>query len=492
MPLLLGLDIGNTVLKAILIDTEGNVIALTRTRCPLTPSDAGFAERDMSLLWQKTAAAIRRCVHDARRSGTEIIAVGVSGHGDGVYLVDGELRPTRAAILPTDTRASGLIDRWRTAGILDHALQLTGQQPFTGSPAAILAWLSEHEPDVLNDSRWVLAAKDWIRLQLTGQPTTDLTDASASFIPVGTRHYSPEALNLFGLTAQAEKLPDIQPSTSVVGAVTTAAARESGLAESVPVVAGAHDTDTAAIGMGAASPGVLSVVAGTFSVNQVVSRDIRTDARWQVRPFAAGGFLNMSTSPASATNLDWFLETLGSSGDAAFAIASRDVQGVLNDQLKLVYHPFLHGSTLDSEAAASFIGLRTWHTRAHLPRAVFEGVVCNHRTHIAALQERFSLAPRARLAGGASRSTTWSQMFADALDLIFDVPETPDASAFGAALIAGVGTGIWKDVPEAIDNAVRVARTHHPHEERVQRFHETDKSYLRLMTALRQIWPTLG
>jgi L-xylulokinase len=317
MPLLLGLDIGNTVLKAILVDTEGNVVGLARMRYPLTPADPGFAERDMDLLWRVTASAIRDCLQEAGRSGAEISAVELSGHGDGVYLVDGQLRPTRPAILPTDTRASRLIDRWRNAGILDRALALTGQQSFAGSPAAILAWLSEHEPDVLEKSRWVLAAKDCIRLELTGQVSTDLSDASASFVPVGMRHYSPDALDLFGLTAQAAGLPEIEASTSVVGAVTSAAARDTGLPESVPVVAGAHDTDTAAIGMGAASPGVLSVVAGTFSINQVVSSDIRTDARWQVRPFAAGNFLNMSTSPASATNLDWFLQTVGLSGEQA-------------------------------------------------------------------------------------------------------------------------------------------------------------------------------
>jgi L-xylulokinase len=157
-----------------------------------------------------------------------------------------------------------------------------------------------------------------------------------------------------------------------------------------------------------------------------------------------------------------------------------------------VYHPFLHGSTLEGEAAGSLVGLRTWHSRAHLLRAVFEGVVCNHRSHIAALREGFRLAPRARLAGGASRSTIWSQLFADALGLIVDVPETPDASAMGAALLAGIGIGLWKGVPEAIESAVRIARTHHPHKERVQRFHDTYESYVRLMTALSTIWPTLG
>jgi L-xylulokinase len=492
MPVLLGLDIGNTVVKAILIDTEGNVVGLARTRCLVEHPEPGFVERDMSLLWQVTIATIRRCLHDAQRSASEIIAVGLSGHGDGVHLVDADLRPARRAILPMDTRASGVIDRWRGAGILDRALRLTGQQPFTGSPAAILAWLYEHEPDVLNQTRWVLAAKDWIRVQLTGRVGTDLTDASASFVAVGTHHYNSETFALFGLTSQAQKLPDIHTSTSIVGAVTAAAARDTGLPEAVPVVAGAHDTDTAAIGMGAASPGILSVVAGTFSVNQVVSREIHADPRWQVRPFAFGHFLNMSTSPASATNLDWFLERFGLSGEQAFAIASSDVEAVLNDRLKLIYHPFLHGSTFDTEAAGSFIGLRAWHSRAHMLRAVFEGVVYNHRTHISALREGFSVAPRARLAGGASRSAVWSQIFADALDLIFDVPETADASAYGAALIAGIGTGLWKDTPEAIDTTVRVARTHYPDDARVQRFNKTYDAYVQVTYALRKIWPTLG
>lgn len=492
MPLLLGLDIGNTVVKAILIDTDGNVESLTRTRCLVEHPEPGFVERDMSLLWQVTAATIRRCLHDTRRSAAEVVAVGLSGHGDGVHLIDADLRPSRQAILPMDTRASSVINKWRRAGTLERSLKLTGQQPFTGSPAAILAWLSQHEPDVLNETRWVLAAKDWIRLQLTGRVGTDLTDASASFVAVGTHHYSSDAFALFGLTSQAEKLPEIYASTSIAGAVTAAAAHDTGLPEAVPVVTGAHDTDTAAIGMGAASPGILSVVAGTFSVNQVVSREVQADPRWQVRPFAFRHFLNMSTSPASAANLDWFLERFGLAGEQGFTVASSDVETVLHDRLKLIYHPFLHGSTFNPEAAGSFIGLRAWHSRAHMLRAVFEGVVCNHRTHISALRERFSVAPRARLAGGASRSTVWSQMFADALNLIFDVPETADASAFGAALIAGTGTGIWKDIPEAIGGTVRVARTHHPDDERLQHFNKTYDAYLQATYALRKIWPALG
>jgi L-xylulokinase len=235
------------------------------------------------------------------------------------------------------------------------------------------------------------------------------------------------------------------------------------------------------------------MMAGTFSVNQVVSTEIHADPRWQARPFiTADRWLNIATSPSSASNLEWFVARFGPAGFAPYAKADTEVQAVLGESAGVIYLPFLYGSAQGPAPSAAFAGLRGHHTRGHLLRALFEGVVCNHRSHVEALREQFPIGPVSRHTGGGARSAVWSQMFADALQLEVQVPECAETGALGAAQIAGVGIGAWRDPAEAATATVRIARRYQPNPADEERFDALYQTYQDLRQALGPVWGRLG
>ncbi|MFE0515866.1 FGGY family carbohydrate kinase [Streptomyces sp. NPDC058964] len=226
--LVLGVDAGHTVTKAVLFDSAGREVAQGVGTVPLDTSRPRWVERDMDDVWRTTHQAIRASLAAAGAEGRAVVAVGVTGHGDGLYAIDERGRPVRAAIVAMDTRAEPVLAEWRDTRVWDRALTLSGTVPFAGSPAALLAWLGRHEPAVLERARWLLSCKDWLRWHLTGVVATDPTDASASFTDMSRGGYSQELLDLFGLGPLAAKLPPVRACEAVCGTVTRQAAALTG------------------------------------------------------------------------------------------------------------------------------------------------------------------------------------------------------------------------------------------------------------------------
>jgi sugar (pentulose or hexulose) kinase len=465
--LVLGVDAGHTVTKAVLFDATGRPVAQGSCTLPLSTPRPCWVERDMG---------------------------GVAGHGDGLYAVDELGRPVRAAIVAMDTRAEPVLEEWRGTPVWSRALELSGTVPFAGSPAALLAWLARHEPGVLQRARWLLSCKDWLRLRLTGMAATDPTDASASFTDMRRGGYTPELLDLYGLGALAGLLPPVLACDAVSGTVTREAAALTGLTAGTPVVTGAHDVDAAALGIGGTTPGELCLIAGSFSINQVVSERPVVDPRWQVRHFVRPGqWMTMSTSPASVANLEWFLRVTGAPADqrdGVHEVIGREVEAHLDGPSEVLFHPFVYGSPHPHPTSGTFLGLRGWHGRGHLLRALMEGVVLNHRWHVDALCSTLPISGVARLTGGAARSEVWSQMFADALRRPVLVTDVPESAARGAALLAATAVGLLDDVtdPRATPH---VLRRHEPRPDRVAVLDEAYQVYREALEALGPVWARL-
>ncbi len=492
--LLLGVDAGQTVTKACVFDREGRELGAGSARVRVHSPRPGWVERDLDEVWAATVAAIGAALTAAGVSGARIGAVGIVGHNDGLYLLDEARRPVRPAVTAMDTRAHDVLRDWRAGPAWTRALELTGQVPYAGSPSTLLAWFARHDPRVLDRTRWVLFCKDWLRYRLTGAIATDPSEASCAFTSVRTQDYAPQALDLYGLgelggLGLADRLPPLLPSAAVAGEVTADGAAATGLVAGTPVVTGAHDVDGTAVGLGAVEPGLLSLVAGTFSINQVVSDDVVVDERWQARTFVEPGrWLAMSTSASSATNLDWWRTAFGVPGtDEGYAELEREAAGALSGPSQLVYHPFLYGSPYGETASAAFLGVRGWHTRGDLVRGLLEGVVLGHRVHVDALRERFELAGVARLSGGAARSAVWSQMFADALDLEIEVAAGTEQGARGAALLAALGVGWYSSLTETAQT-VRIVRRHLPDPARRAVLADAYERFVAVAQALRPWW----
>lgn len=453
---LLGLDSGLTVTKAVMFRTDGSVVASAKREIPQIKERARHVERDMEAHWNASSEAIREALHlAAETEGREVqpLALSVAGHGDGVYLLDEQGRPLGLAATSLDSRAQQVVEGWDAKGVSARSLALTGQEPFPASPAAILAHIRDAEPRRFGQIAAIQSCKDWLRYCLTGEIATDFTEASVAFTDVRTQRYSDEALALFGLQDLTGALPPVIMPDAVAGHVSGKAARMTGLRAGLPVAAGLHDVTACAVGSGVIAPGTIAVIAGTYSINEMLMDRPETSAGWYARNgLMPGQWMNMSISPASSANLDWFLRQSArdalAQGDP-FRELQRELDAVAGDPSDIVYLPYLFGSPHRADVAGAFLGLRGWHHRGHMLRAVAEGIVFNHRHHVDLLDPDHRT-DRVRLTGGSSRNPYFCQLFADALDRRIEIPATQEAGALGVAICAGLACGAYDDWSDAI------------------------------------------
>ena len=499
MPSLLGIDNGLTVTKAVIFDADGTQLAVARRRVPQSIPQARHVERDMNGLWRATAEAIAEAIEGSGRLAGDIAAVAATAHGDGIYLLDRERRPLGPAILSLDSRAGSVADTWNAGPVAEAALRLTGQMPHASAPSALLAWIRAEQPERYRRIAHAFACKDWLRSCLTGTVGTDRTEASTSFTDVRSQDYSAEALQLYGLEELGTALPPIGGSAEIAGQVTAEAAALTGLLAGTPVACGLHDVTASALGIGGHAEGVLAIVAGTYSINETVSRAPRTDPRWFCRnAIEPGRWNNMAISPASAANYDWFLDTLCRSDQAAaeamggsvHALLAGEVDTALAQPSTVLFHPYLFGSPHGPVASAGFLGLRGWHGRGTLLRAVLEGIAFNHRVHVDALRDGFAVR-EARLTGGASRNPALAQLFADILAMPVIVTATEEAAAWGAALCAGAAVGLFSSPQADPRDLARIRTSYLPDPARSAAYEERYRLFCRAGDALAPLWPEI-
>ena len=491
--MLLGLDCGSTAVKAVLFDADGRTLATGVRRTEPRQPAPHRVEHDMDRLWRLAAAAVRDALAAAPPGAVD--AVGVTGHGDGVYLLDRAGRPLGAGIQSVDSRAHDITADWASSGLVDRIAAVTAQRPYPYAASALLAWIRRHEPERFAAIGHVLFCKDWLRFRMTGVLAADPTDASTAFTEARSQAYSDDLLALLGLGELRAALPPILPSSGAIGTVSTAAAAQTGLRQGTSVSGGMHDVTASAVGLGILEPGALAITAGTFSINETLSDHLAADPRWTARAgLRPGQWMNMSISPASSNTIDWFLrQSYGAEAEAAarggpslWDAVEGDLAAVAAADAPL-FHPFLYGSPYDAPASAAFLGLRSWHTRADMLRAVVEGAVFNHRHHCDALRSAFPV-DRARITGGGTSRDRPARLFADALGLPVEVPEATEVGALGAALVAGVGVGLYGSLDEAVRRACRVATKHAPDLERHGALTRRFERYLALAEALRPHW----
>lgn len=432
-PYLVGLDIGSTVLKAVLYDRRGRVVAAADEAVAVDRPHPGRVERDAEGTWRAAAAVLRRIT---RGHAARIAGVGLTGCGNGGVFLDRKLRPLRAGILSSDTRA---------ASFLPRSDSRRGQQSYPGQLPALLAWLCVNERAAMRRLAHAVFWKDYVRAQLTGIVCSDYTDAGAA----GLLDYPTRRLRPLG-----PGLPPLRESLSAAGAVKSGAAAETGLKTGTPVFTGCIDCEAAAIGSGIHAPGEVSVVAGTWSINQAyVTRPPRRGGHFLVNESVEPGrWLVLEGSPSSVANFDWARRCLGGSLSAAQAAA----EAARAPRSDLLFFPQV------PTGGGAFAGLGAAHGRGELFRAVMEGIVFAHRVHLDRLCASAGQRRCVTLAGGATRSPFWCQLFADGLGCHVDVPRGEQLGALGAAICAGVGAGLWPSLGAAQRALVPRKRTFRP------------------------------
>lgn len=494
-PLLLGIDAGGTVTKAAVFDAAGRERAVAGAHVATSHPRPGRVERDPEALWQATVDAIRAVLATDGVAAEQIVAIACTGYGNGGFLLDGDGRPAAPGVVSTDARTDAIAAELAARPDAAAISERTGQPLRPSSTLALLAWFAREAPEIAARTRTVLLCKDYLRYRLTGALASDLSDLSGGgLLDFASGRPDPETLALVGLEGWADRLPPAYPSSTIGGRVTKAAAAATGLVAGTPVAIGTMDVEAVTLASGVTDARHLSIAAGTWSINMLPS-DQRAYGRlpvMQCRSRDGSGVLFVEGSPTSATNLAWFARELMAGEADPYAAASALVAELPPEASRLVYLPFIHGGA--GAPQASFVGLGQHCSRAHLLRALFEGVAFQHRRHVDDLSAVAGHAApvAARLSGGAAQSAGWMQLFADVLELPVEVARGSELGALGSAICASIAAGLHPDYETAIAAMTRVDRRFEPNPERAAVYREKRKTFRIIEDALAPVWPALG
>jgi len=470
---ILGIDTGGTMAKAAIFDVDGTEIASARHANNVRYPRPGYTEVDADEVWRSACHAVRSVMELSSTDPHEVIGISTTGHGNGLYAVDGAGRPILPGIISTDSRAAETAAGWEAAGHGPFAESVIMQRFWPGQTLPLLGWFTRHAPQALDRAAALFGSKDYVRARLTGDLSTEITEAAvAGLVDLSTLQYASTLFDRFGLTALAGKLPPIRPSLEAAAGVSAEAAAATGLREGTPVVRGLTDVVACAVASGATSTDVMSVIAGTFSINQTLhASPRRSRAPVLQMPYPIGGlFLATECSATSASNLEWLCRTMlgaeagraSAEGKSIYDLCGDWVSAALPRDNDILFLPFLFGGP--ASTPAGLIGLRASHDTADVVRAVFEGIVFAHKLDVDKLMTGAdAAAPKVvRLAGGAARSQIWPQLFADVLDLDVEVPAGGELGAQGAAMSVAVALGHAPTLADAAGRMVRIARRYSP------------------------------
>ena len=487
---LLGVDAGTTVIKAVAFSLDGEELHKHSLDNAVETPEAGYAEQDMETTWETTASVLDAVVEDLD-DGDEILGLGVTGQGDGVWAIDEDGEPIRPAILWSDGRATDQVDRWVQEGVDEAIYDICGCGIFAGSSVTILKWLEEHEPETVEAIDTVFWCKDWIKYNLTDVRCSDRTDMSLPYIDIETLEYDHRVLELTDLEHIADALPPMYDGDEVIGEVTAEAAAQTGVPEGTPVVSGFFDVPASAIGSGAATPGDGSSVVGTTSLNQTVM-DAPNIGDEPVGMTVGLGvddlWVRFMASMTGTPNLDWALEEIMAFDD--FDLVETAVGDIPIGSDGVLYHPFLSSAGerapfADPNARAQFFGLTQDHTQAHLVRAVYEGISLSMRDCYEHLPYD---ATEVSLSGGGANSEFWCQMFANALDASITVPNGSEFGAQGAAILAGIGVDAYDDLQSAVERTTSIDRSYEPDPDKVAQYDRWYTVYREAYEATFDVW----
>lgn len=485
--LVLAIDVGTSVAKAVLFDLEGKALRLARAATPLLPTAQGTSEIDMEALWRLVLDLVGEAAHD---HGGEVGAIALSGTSCGAFLVDAQGEALGPAILWNDGRAAHQIEAWQGDGTLEKVFRISGNVMFPGFTAAVLRHLKTHEGRRLARARAVMCCKDWIRFKMTGRVATDMSDASYMPFDIAAGGFSQDIWDLCGIADTFGLLPDLLEPDAVAGALGGAAAGAMGLKPGIPVIAGMTDVASATLGAGAFRAGDACTILGTSCLNSLITAaaplsgpPVGITAR-----SLGGSFIRSMVNTAGTMNLDWYLREMGT-GDLALqnldGTASRSPPGARG----ITYLPYLNTTGVLSpfvhpHARAQFFGLSVEHGREDLARAVLEGVAFAIRDCYAAMPVRPT---SIRLVGGGTRSAFWCQMIADCLGVPAYVMELDEPGAWGVAMLALKALDPSRPVEE-LTRLAAIRSVHQPDMTLHRRYGELFFLYRHIAAASLELW----
>jgi xylulokinase len=491
MPYLLGIDVSTTGVKALLVGQDGQVTGSANTEQPLSTPQPLWSEQDPADWWNGAISSVRQVLKETGVSGEEVQGIGLTGQMHGLTLLDEACEVLRPAILWNDQRTGAQCDEIRARLSRQRLIEITGNDALTGFTAPKILWVQENEPEVFRKIRHALLPKDYVRYKLTGSFASDKADSAGMILmDIKTRKWSPEMLE--ALNIPAEWLPETYEGPQVTGTLTAEAARLTGLKAGTPVIAGGGDQAAQAVGVGAVQPGIVALTLGTSGVVFATTDQPFIEPEGRLHAFChsvPGRWHLMGVMLSAAGSLRWYRDTVAPGQDYDSLLAP--AQAIPPCSEGLLFLPYLTGERTphpDPLARGAFAGLTIRHGLPHMTRAVLEGVAFGLRDSFELMKSAGLASIRqVRVSGGGARSPLWRQILADVFNAELITVNTTEGAAYGAALLAGVGTGIWPDVDTACQATVKQTGCTTPISETVARYERGYQVYRQLYPALKSI-----
>ncbi len=499
MPHLLGIDVGTSGVKAVLIDAAGTGVESVTEEYPLSTPHPLWSEQDPADWWRGAQQAVSRVVRESGVAAEGIVGLGLTGQMHGAVFLDAADQVIRPAMLWNDGRTAVQCDEITARVGEERLLRIAGNPALTGFQAPKLLWLREHEPAAYARMAHLLLPKDYIRYRLTGDLASDVSDAAGTLLlDLRARDWSGEILE--ALELPRSWLPRVYEGPEITGRLRDEVATALGLPRGLPVIAGGGDNAAAAVGNGVIREGSITSSIGTSGVLFAHSDEIRLDPQGRLHTFChavPGAYHLMAVTLAAGGSLRWLRDTLAGPGGAGagYDDLTAEAQAVPPGSEGLIFLPYLTGERTphrDPLARGSFVGLTARHGRGHLVRAVMEGVTYSLRDGLEIMRGMGLDIGEVRVTGGGARSPLWRQMQADVFGAPITRMRAEEGPAYGAALLAGVGAGVYPSVAAAVNATVATAGSVDPDPAAAAAYDRGYAVYRTLYAALRPAFIALA
>jgi len=505
MAYLMGIDIGTSGTKALLMDDEGRIVASVTEEYPMYTPRPQWAEQDPEDWWQAAIKAVRQVLDGAGIEGSEIGGIGLTGQMHGMVMLDAQGKVLRPCIMWNDQRTGEQCDYIMNTIGRQRFLELTNNLALPGFTAPKIVWTRENEPEVYDQAAMVLLPKDYIRFRLTGEYATEVSDASGTvLLNVGKRAWSDEVLSELGIPS--DWMPRCVESIEVTGTISAEAAELTGLKVGTPVVGGGGDQASSAVGTGIVEPGLVSVTMGTSGVVFAYTDEPSRDPEGRLHTFChavPNKWHVMGVTLSAGGSFRWFRDALGACEKNIARLSEIDPYEILTAEAAtapagcegLLFLPYLTGERTpypDPNARGSFVGLTLRHDKRHMVRSVMEGVAYSLRDCLELFRDLAIPVQQVRAVGGGARSQVWRQILADVFGSEIVTINVTDSTAYGSAILAGVGTGVYDSVPQACKSIVRIVDRIEPIAENQAVYNEHYPVYQSLYRALKPAFDAVG
>ena len=504
MAYLLGVDLGTSGTKTVLFNETGTPLASHTVEYPLYQPQNGWAEQEPTDWWNATVEGIRTVLQKSGANPAEVKGIGLSGQMHGLVMLDKENKVLRRSIIWCDQRTTAECEEIEARVGHDRLIAITANPALTGFTASKILWVRNNQPEIYEKCAHILLPKDYVRLMLTGEYATEVSDASGmQLLDIPNRCWSDEVLAK--LDIDKSLLGKVYESPEITGQITKEAAELTGLAVGTPVVGGAGDNAAAAVGTGVVRSGRAFTTIGTSGVVFAHSDEVTIDPKGRVHTFCCavpGAWHVMGVTQGAGLSLKWFrdqfcgaeMQTAASMGVDPYFLMDKEVEKSPIGANRLIYLPYLMGERtphLDADARGVFFGLSAIHQRRDLLRAVMEGVSFSLKDCLSVFGEMGLTVEDMAACGGGGSSKVWRQMLADIYNCDISTIASKEGPALGVAILAGVGAGLYASVPEACDAIIQKGDTQHPVAENAKLYVPCYDVYTSLYPALKDVYKKL-